>query len=235
METKDNDFYKDELRKWLVIGFAFAIGILVLVAVAAGAPTTLPVTNITNGQVTFNAAGSGTDGWFEWGQFDGNYYHWNTLNQTYSGTFSDTQLGSPMLTNTVYYVRACDETGCGDAVGFYVPKSTLPNRTSYGTAMMQSIRSGFNMSYVIPAITAPYTDTMPGGAPVVWGMLFFFVFAGYWLRPRDIFLPMLLAMVAGGAIWLGNSALGVPPEFAHIGQGLFIAAMAGAFVSWFSK
>jgi len=209
--------------------------ILTMVIVVQGAPVTSNVTGITANQVTFSATGTGSDGWFEWGQFSGGYYHWTTLNQTYSGSFSDTQLGIPMLTSQTYYVRACDDTGCGNEVEWTVPRSNLPNRTSFGAGMMQVLKSGFNTSVIIPTILAPYTDVTPGGAPVVWGLLFFFIFAGYWLRSKDIFIPMLLAMALGGTIWMGTSAIGVAPEFAHIGQGLLIAAMAGAFVSWFSK
>lgn len=208
---------------------------MLLVCVVQSAPVTEAVTDLTNGQVTLHATGTGSDGWFEWGSYAGAYYHWFTLNQTYAGSFSETIYGSTMLTGQTYYVRACDETGCGNDVSWTVPASTLPNRTSYGSGFIQILRSGFNMSYVVPAITAPYTETFPGGAPVVWGMLFFFIFAGYWLRPRDIFVPCMLAMVAGGAIWLGNTAIGVPPEFASVGQGLVYASVAGIAVSWFTK
>lgn len=211
---------------------------LLLVSTASGAAVTHLVTGVTNGAATFHGSGTGSDGWFEWGAFSGGYYKWTTPNQSYSGTFSETQLGAPMMTGQTYYVRACDETGCGNEVTWTVPASTLPNRTSYGTQFIRMLRSGFNMSVVVPAIVAPYTLSMPGGfssAAVVWGVLFFFIFAGYWLRPRDIFLPCVLAMFAGGAIWLGNTALGVPPEFTSIGQGLLYAAIAGIAVSWFSK
>ena len=212
------------------------MGILLLIAAVQGSPRTLSVTGITSNQATFSATGSGNEGYFEWGSYQLHYYHWKTLNTSYSGSFSDTQYGAPMLTGQRYYVRACDNTGCGDPVSWVVPPATLPNRTSYGTGFLSVMRSGFNISVVIPAIISPYTDTTPGGAPVVWGLLFFFVFAGYWLKSREIFIPMVLAMAVGGAFWLGTSSMvGVPPEFAHVGQGLFIAGMAGAFVSWFSK
>jgi|WetSurMetagenome_2_1015567.scaffolds.fasta_scaffold10462_3 hypothetical protein len=211
-----------------------AVAVLAVTMIVQGAPTTQDVSGITVNQVTFHASGTGSDGWFEWGAYSGGY-HWTTLNQTYSGSFEETQLGVPMLTSSTYYVRACDETGCGNEVEWTVPHSNLPNKTAYGAGFIQILRTGFNTSYLLPAMVSPYTETIPGGAPVTWGLLFFFIFAGYWLRPRDIFIPCILAMIAGGSIWLGNSALGVPPEFASIGQGLMYAAIAGIAVSWFSK
>jgi len=222
------------MRFAVFLGLAI-IGLLILVAVVSGLPTTGAVTNITNGQAIFHATGAGSDGWFEWGSYSGDYYKWVTPNQTYAGSYWEMQIGAPMLSGATYYVRACDETGCGAEVSWVVPAATLPNRTSYGAGLIQIMRSGFNMSVVLPAIVYPYTTTVPGGAPVTWGVLFFFVFAGYWLKPRDIILPCFLAMIAGGAIWLGNASLGVPPEFASVGQGLMYAAIAGIAVSWFSK
>lgn len=214
--------------------------VIVLVALAgvpvvSGAPTTLPVTNITGGQADFHASGNGSDGWFEWGAISGGYYHWVTPNQTYTAEFGDTQLGTPLLTGQTYYVRACDDTGCGNEVSWTSSPAILHNKTNYGGGTIQMIRSGFSVDTVLGSIAAPYTNVVPGGAAATWGMLFFFIFAGYWLRPKDILIPCMLAMLSGGAIWLGGSSLGVPPVFASIGQGLMYAAIAGVAVSWFSK
>lgn len=200
----------------------------------AEAASTDAVTDITAQQATFHGSGSGSDGWFEWGAYPGGY-HWITPNQTYTGTFFEVQIGAPMLTGETYYVRACSEYGCGEEVTWTVPEATVPNRTSYGAGFIQMARSGFNMTTILGVVVAPYTMTMPGGAPAVWMVLFLFIFAGYWLRPRDIFIPCMLAMVAGGFIWIGGTGLGVPADVMPIGQGLFYAAITGIVVSWFSK
>lgn len=221
--------------KILLVLTAVVIFSVCVISVVDGAATTGSVTDNTSTQATFHGSGSGSDGWFEWGAYSGGY-HWITPNQTYSGTFYEVQIGAPMLTGETYYVRACDETGCGAEVSWTTPEATLPNRTSYGAGFIQIARSGFNMSTILGAVVAPYTMTMPGGAPAVWMVLFLFIFAGYWLRPRDIFIPCLLAMVFGGFIWIGGTtSLGVPPEVMPIGQGLFYAAITGIIVSWFSK
>ena len=201
----------------------------VMAAAATGA-----VTDISSSQATFHGTGTGSDGWFEWGAYSGGY-HWVTPNQTYAGAFYEVQFGAPMLTGERYYVRACDETGCGAEATWNVPEASVPNRTSFGAGFIQMARSGFNVTIVLGAIVSPYTMTMPGGAPAVWMLLFLFIIAGYWLRPRDIFIPCLLAMVAGGFIWIGGTGLGVPADVMPIGQGLFYAAITGVIVSWFSK
>lgn len=199
-----------------------------------GAPITEAVV-ATNSQAVFSATGGSGTGWFKWGARSGSYYKWLTPNQTYTSTFTATQFGSPMLTGHTYYVVACNGYGCGNEVSFTVPNASYPNASSYGTGFTTMLRSGFNATQMLGVLAAPYTSTVPGGAPVTWGMLFFFIFAGYWLRHRDITLPCILAMISGGAIWMGGSALGVPPEFAVIGQGIMYAAIAGIAVSWFSK
>jgi len=202
----------------------------------SGAPTTGAVSSLTSRSVTFNAAADyGTTGYFKWGASSGTSYKWRTPNQTYSGTFTDFWYGSPMLTGHTYYVVACNDYGCGNEVSFTVPAASLPNQSAYGTGLITAMRSGFNATVLLGVLAAPYTSSVPGGAPVTWGLLFFFIITGYWLRHRDITIPAFLAMISGGAVWLGAGALGVPPEFAVIGQGLMYAAIAGMAVSWFSK
>jgi hypothetical protein len=197
-------------------------------------PTTGACTNVTNNGVTFTATSCSGSGWFKWGS-NSSSYKWSTPNQTCSGAITDYWIGSPLLVNKTYFVAACDSTGCGSAVSFTTGAANVTNTTSYGTGFITLMRSGFNASTILSTLGRPYTTSVPGGAPVTWGLLFFFIIAGFWLRHRDITLPCYLAMISGGAIWIGSSALGVPPEFAMVGQGLMYAAIAGMAVSWFSK
>ena len=145
---------------------------------------------------------------------------------------TDYQYGPPMLSGTQYYVVACDNTGCGNQVTWTTPVIQPLNQSHYGDSLFNSTRYGMNSTSLVPAITRPYTGTMT--APVAWGLLFFFLFTGMWMKTKDIFLPCMMAIVAGGAIWMGNGALGVPPEWADIGQGLMYAAIAGIAFSWFT-
>ena len=216
--------------------FAIFIAVVMLVSFVGALPTTGAATNVTNNYVEFRATGAGTTGLFQWGATNGSAYKYSTPNKTPAGgVYSDYWVGSPLLTNHTYYYRACDNTGCGDAVKFVTGTANITNSTSYGTGFINLMHSGFNSTVLLQSLGAPYTNSVPGGAPVTWGLLFFFIIAGFWLRHKDVTIPAFLAMISGGAFWLGSSALGVPPEFAVIGQGLMYAAIAGLAVSWFSK
>lgn len=208
-----------------------ALMLIGLISVCGAAPATGSVTGITASQVTFNSAGGASDCWFMWGGGANNLIYATTNDTSCSGTY--TQTGSPLLTSYNYYVKACDLTGCGVAVPFTTSAATVSNRTHYGDGLVTIFKSGFNVTQSLPIVVSPYTNTLT--APVTWGLLFFFIFVGLWIRPKDITIPMMLAFIAGGAIWSGTSALGIPPEFADLGVGLMYAALAGLLFSWFTR
>lgn len=206
------------------------LALIACISVCGALPTTDAVTGLSNREVTFNMHGGATECWFMWGGSTSNMiYH--TTNDTSCGAY--VQYGSPLLTSYTYYVKACDVTGCGAAVTFTTPAATVSNRTYFGTGLVTIFKSGFNVTQSMSVVLSPYTNTMT--APITWGLLFLFIFLGLWIKPKDITIPMILALVAGGAIWSGTSALGIPPEFADLGQGLLYAALAGLLFSWFSR
>ena len=207
------------------------------------APTTNPVTDVNCRTATFNAAGGTGTGWFEWGGISGTYI-WTTPNQSVSGVFSDTQNGAPMLSGKTFYVRACDSTGCGGEVSFTTQAAEMIGQTRYGIDVIDIQRSGFNITKTIPYMLKPYTFTFsPWGIDAMyagmamWGVFFLFVFAGYWLRQKDMVIPTILALAtASGMITSGLMGIsGAPPEFVSIGVGLLIAGIAGIFMSLVSK
>ena len=198
------------------------------------APVTGACTLVTNKGATFNAAGAGTVGWFEYGSVSGGPYSFATENETpVAGVFSEGVYGSMILTSSTYYVRACDETGCGVEVTFTTSAAVPVNKTYFGTGLITVLKSGMNITKTFEAIATPYENTL--GGPITYGLLFFFIFAGMWIRQKDVLIPCIAAMVCGAAIWLPGASLGVPPEFASIGQGLMYASMAGIALSWFKR
>lgn len=205
---------------------------LLAIGPVAAVPTTDAATSVTNNKVTLNMHGTPLDCWFKWGMASDNLIYF-TPNETscISGTF--TVIGSPLLTGTTYYAKACDQTGCGAAVSFTTLAATPTNRTYYSEGLNTIMQSGFNMTQAVPIIWSPYSSVMT--APVMWGLLFMFIFAAMWLRQRDIVVPMTIAMIAGALIWSGTSALGVPPEWADLGMGLMYAGFAGVVFSWFTR
>ncbi len=205
------------------------------------AQPTVSVINVSNDYAYFQATGATGIGQFQWGSFRNGPYYWQTPNQTITGsTFTDFQYGPPMMTSTKYWVVACDSTGCGSSVSFTTPAAALPPQTAFGLNLLQLLHHGIDVGSLLNEIVSPYTQPIysaTGGlsisASMIWGSLFFFIFVGLWLRPRDILIPCILAFIAGGFIM--TSAYGVPVQFQQVGQGLMYASVAGIILSWFIK
>lgn len=208
------------------------LAILILIPAAMAAPVTNAVTDITANTATLNAAGGAGEAWFEWGTQSGGYYYYRTINQTASGAYSDTLFGPPYLTGTTYYVRACDVTGCGAEVTWTSSASSIPNRTNFGSDVYSMMKSGMNITRTASFIVKPYTSQLT--APLTYGILFLFIFAGMWIKPKDIFMPCIMGMISGGLLWM-SGGIGIDPMFADIGQGLLYAAVAGIIFSWFTR
>lgn len=221
-----------------IITIFLAAVAVVLTPLATATPTTGAVSPLTSGEATFTATGGTGYAYFVWGAHSGGPYIWSTPNQSVSGSFSDIQSGSPMLTGKTYYVVACDDTGCGNEVAFSVPTANVINQTDFGTSDMITImRSGFNLTRTMPIMVKPYANNIGGtwGAALIWGMLFMFIFTSYWMRTGDITIPMMLALLFGASMVWGSQGWGMPPMFVDIGVGLMAASLAGMFFSWFTK
>ena len=217
--------------KFLVL----TIAMICLVGFASALPTTGPVTVSANG-VVFTANGGSGDGWFKWGAIHGGNYYWSTPNQSVSGAYTDYQDGPPLISGSTYYVVACDSTGCGDEVSFTVPGATPIPQTHYGDGVIRIMRGGFNLTQSLPIMVyATFTSRL---GYLTYALFFFFIFSGWWLRQKDITIPMMVAIVFGFTIWgAGALATGIEmaPEIMNLGIGLIIAAIAGLAFSLVSK
>lgn len=223
---------------------------LMLVVLACGVsavPVTSPVApgDISNRQVVFHATGGVSPCWFQWGV--GTNRYWTTPNQTVTGDFSDIQFSSPMLTGDTYTVVACDSTGCDlSSESFTVPRAGALNSTNYGSLVIGIMRGGFNITSTSESIITPYGKYMSGLSPtvttgaasIVWGIFFFIIFAGYWIRGRSILIPAILAIM-GGLFFVSNSILDSPfivsPIFMSMGLPLLMVGIAGVLTSWFTN
>lgn len=216
------------------------LSVIILIGAVSAAPAMVSVAPLTCTTATFNANGAAAgEAWFEWGQHSSGPYYWTTPNQTIAiATFSDYQYGPPMLTGTTYYVRACDTTGCGGDLAFAVPAGTRINQTRLGTDVIQIMRSGVNLTQIAGVIIKPFAAPFPSATAfaIPYGLIFFFIFSGIWLRGKDMLIPMFLAMISGGAIWMGGGALGIPPDFiTYVGQPLMYVGISGVLFSWFTR
>jgi hypothetical protein len=220
-------------QKYAIIICGMLLASMIIYSVAA-VTVTAPVTDMTRNKVTFNRIGGTQPCWYSWGV--GTNYYWTTPNLTVCG--SDTQTSAPMLTGETYNVRACDTDGCAAAVSFTVNESRMIPRTNYGSGVVSIWRSGFNVTQASSAILDPYVaslSTVYADASIAFiiGILFFFIFVGYWLRTGSFLIPAILGLVAGGII-VGAGGIGanMPSEFRQVAYVLMIIGFAGIFLSW---
>ena len=217
---------------------------LVLMVGVASAITTDAVTDISNTKVTFNSHGGVAPCWYVWGA--GSNYYWSTPNQSTCG--SDYQYGSPMMTGQTYNVKACDATGCdATPVNFTVDPAKMIDITNFGYGVMTIWRSGFNITAVSAVIVEPYVMTIAGSEllpdalrqnamGILIGILFFFIYVGYWLRGQGIGLPCFMSILSFVVIFgSGQVGVGVPPEFQKLGWALLVVGMTGLIYSWASN
>lgn len=201
------------------------------------------IVSSNNGEVVFKATGASGTGRFIWGASD-NYY-WTTPNQTVvGGEFTDSQLGAPMLTGETYKVKACDDTGCSVPLAWTVPEARMINITNFGAGVRTMWRSGFNitkvMNLIIVPYIAPFSDVFGTSSElstgIIVGILFLFIFAGYWLRGQGFMLPAIMAIVSGAMIWgAGGIAMQLPDEFKQLAFPLMVIGFAGVVISLISN
>ena len=213
------------------------IMVLLLVACVSAIPTTNPVTMIGSNNFTLSAAGcSATGCWFEYGIIPTNLIIWTEIgNPKY-------EFGAPITTSTTYYVAACDDTGCGNIVSFDTLPPTPLATSTLGYAVNNMTRSKFNILFLVTDIFIPYTWLFPTeyattGIVIVCGMLFFFIYVGFWTRQRGVAGPVIIGLLTASTIMFSNSGLnlGIPLEFQTVAQALLYASMAGIFLIFLKK
>lgn len=221
----------------------FVLAILFVVS-AVSAVATMTSATATSDTAIFTGSCSVSPCQFKWGY--GTNLYWTTPNQTITGTFSDTQWGSPMLTGLSYNVSACDGSGCSAPITFAVPKATNINQTTFGSGLIGIMRTGFNTTEIASVITTPYYVSLGNSGyaqSFVWGLFFFFVFGGYWLRGRSIMMPAILAIIVGvfivtdaasGIAGMSGVSLPVADVFVAAGIPLLMIGFAGVFFSWWT-
>lgn len=223
---------------FLVMVMIVVLGSAMLVESATAIPTTGAATAVGSNNATLAMTGAGTTCWFVWGQLPLTDQSWKTPNMTpAAGVCSYNLKGSPILASTVFYYRACDETGCGNTLSFTTAAVTPLPTTTYGATFDNLTENGMDITLVGVNSVAPYMWLVPGFEALIFGLIFSAIFLGLWLRGRDVTVPMIVGFIIGSFIFVGNYglALGIPYEFAAMGQGLMYAAMAGVILAIIKK
>jgi hypothetical protein len=215
----------------LVVGL---ILVLFLILPVLAAPTTPTVSAIGSNNVTFSSSGSGTV-WFRWGANNQNP-EWRTPNQTASGAFSAIVYGSPYYPGVIYYVQACDSTGCtaASSVSFTSAQTTPLPQTTYGVTYDNITQNGFNIIFITQGIATPYFWEFPGltayAMALCASLILAFYFIGLWLRQRKVSVASLLGMMILAFFISGSAGFGWGMEAAVIALAQMVLYLALAAV-----
>ena len=223
--------------------FWIIIAIILLVGLSSALPTTNPATLVGNNNFTLSATGCAVTGcWFEYGIYSDRLMVWTNTVLPVGGVVTTTEYGAPIETSTTYYAAACDATGCGNVVSFTTLAFTpLPDWT-LGFAVTNMTQSKFNILYIIGDILVPYAWTFPANTALtaitmVCGLMFFFIFVGFWFRQKGVAGSVIIGLLTASSIMFTNRGLnlGIPVEFQAVAQALLYASLAGIFLIFLKK
>lgn len=225
-----NDFIvKHNLDVWLLLVFILLAFTSLFTSPVSAVPTTGAATAVGSNNATLAATGVGSIGWFEYGTLSGHLY-WKTPNQSISGgTMSYMVQQSPLTGNTLWYYRACDETGCG-AQGSFFTLSVTPIPTPHLGGFYENItESGFNIPFMGLNLVDMYMWNPNIPLTVVFMLIFSPVFIGVWLRSRTVTIALLLGFITGSFILYSDRGLhlGLPPEVVSLAQAMCYISFAG--------
>jgi hypothetical protein len=203
--------------------------LLCMTITVSAVPTTQAATLIGSNNVTLNMVGGAAPTWFEWGQLS-SYLSWRTVN---SSEASMKVYGSPLLGNTLFYYRACDSTGCGATMSFTTLQITPQPEMTLGISVDNITQSQYDITVIARESIRAYFWAVPDFPTIVWGLLFFGIYIGLWIRERDLVVPVILGLITGSFVMFNDAGLqlGIPVEFQQIAQGLTYAALAGIILS----
>lgn len=210
---------------------------LMLIMPAGAVPNTGAATLIGSGNATIPVTAiTGDTVWVMWGQGAGGEC-WATQNETgvIAGAKDVTIAGAPLLGNTAYYAKACDETGCGNEISFTTLPVTAVTIYNYGNAFRNITATRFNLVLISGTLFQAYTRLMP--ATMMFGLLFGFITLGIWDRTRSVRIIGITMMIASPFIVSSNAGLylGIPLVEQALGQALLACGLAGILLSFIKK
>ena len=206
--------------------------ILLMIPLASAIPTTNAATLIGSNNVTLNGAGAVGDSWFIWGQVSTSEY-WITPNTTpAAGVITYRVSQSPLFGNSVFYFRACDQSGCGDQLSFTTAVVTPIPSLNIGGFYQNITENGLNIPMMGANLYRPYVWTRTP-ITIIFMLIFSPVFIGVWLRSRTVLVALLLGFITGSFIlFAGTSSIGIsmPAEIVGIAQAMCYLAFAGCIL-----
>jgi hypothetical protein len=203
----------------------------------SGISTCTNATNITSNSATLCAVGGTAPKWFRYGQLSG-HLSWETPN--FTGNSYNVH-GSPLLGNTVFYYSACDGSGCGSEQVFKTLSITPQAQTTFSHSLNNITDDPSNIAGIASESVSGYfwllNPAVPTSYSIVWGLVFFAIFLGLWIRERDLTVPVILGLITGTFIMYSNSglSLGIPIYFQSMAQGIAYASLAGVILAFVKR
>ena len=236
--TEYHNFVVNSARlRELPIKFIVIIATLFLIGIATALPTTGVPSDVTNNQANFTCTDvTGTTAWAVWGQNPEGMI-WKTENFTASAGSGSVRIwGSPLMTNTIYFTKCCDSTGCSaTSQTFTTLPGTVITQTTFSQGWNNLTASHFNLLNLAPALLGGYTAVVP--AVVFFGLTLCFIVLGYWRMNRSVRLVSIVFMIVGGFFMTTNSGLefGMPGILQNLGIAFLSAGLAGIMISFIHR
>jgi hypothetical protein len=221
--------------KWFLVLLAI---ITMITAVSAGPNTGVASAVGSNNFTVAITASDGGDVWVVWGGMPGNELFGS---QIQTGDSSLTVYGAPLIGGQTIWYQACDSTGCGNERTLTLLAITPIPTSTFGNAYRNLTARHFALDSIAPNILPGYTAT--GVTPtILWGIMFFFIFFGFWFRTRSVRMVVVLgilmaAFIAAPVIGTAAGPLGfnLPVMFEYVAQGFLAVAIAGILISFIRK
>jgi hypothetical protein len=237
MNTKEVLMVNSALKPFYVM---VLLGLLLLIQVTSAVPNTGVASLIGSNNFTVTVAGSdGGDTWIIWGGAPGNEIFGSQI-QTGDGTFI--VYGAPLIGGQTLYYKSCDSTGCDPVEQtLIIPAITPLPTTTFGNAYKNLTARHFSIDSIAPNLLPGYIAT--GITPtLLWGIMFFFIFFGFWFRTKDVKMVVILGLlmatfIATPIVLGGNGPLGfvLPTMFVLVAQGVMAACIGGILISFIRK
>lgn len=178
-----------------------------------------------------------------WGQYTGKLYLKTPNDTTSGGVLNHTLAHSPLYGSTLYYFKACDQTGCGNELTFTTAAVTPMPTTTLGARLQTFMESeNFDITKIPEVGFEPYSWMLPTDPPgfslmLITGLMLFTIFYGMFVRGRNVAVPALVGGIILPFFLYANQGLnlGIPPEMAAIGQGVMYACIAAILLTLFMK
>jgi len=219
---------------WWVSGIIILIALLIIPPVlAAGHIET--IADVTASGATFTIDDAPTeDVWIEYGRNPEGMFWRSAKVSAAGGVATIAMYGSPVMTSTLYYAKACSESeGCSAVSESFTTNATSGiTETNYGAGFTNLTDSHYNIMFIAPAILGGFLLHIP--AIVFFGLIQFFIVLGLWRANRGVRVVSILFIICAPLLFAADTGLffGIPGVMQSLGAACLAVGIAGILLSF---